>query len=149
MKTLFERLDAKWIPEPNTGCWLWMACTSRGYGKIGRTGGGAPLAAHRVMWERRRGPIPPGMYLDHTCRTRPCINPDHLRVVTPYVNTIENSRSVSALNTVKTHCPRGHPYAGYNLSVYQIKRTGRTGRYCKTCMRDRWRNRHAQIKGVL
>ena len=108
-----------------------------------------PLAAHRVMWERRRGPIPPGMYLDHTCRTRPCINPDHLRVVTPYVNTIENSRSVSALNTVKTHCPRGHPYAGYNLSVYQIKRTGRTGRYCKTCMRDRWRNRHAQIKGVL
>jgi hypothetical protein len=49
------------------------------------------------------------------CRNRACVNPNHLRQVTPKINTIENSNSIQAINSKKTHCKRGHSLTGYNL----------------------------------
>jgi HNH endonuclease len=71
-------------PEPNTGCWLWSGSRTRGeYGHMAKHG-----RAHRVVYLLLRGAIPPGLQLDHLCRVRTCVNPDHLAPVT----NAENSR---------------------------------------------------------
>jgi len=83
-RTLEERLLEKCIPEPNTGCWLWMgAITTGGYGQIRRRGvrGGSPCA-HVASWEVHNGPVPGGKYVQQSCGLRCCINPAHLRLAT-------------------------------------------------------------------
>lgn len=79
----FERL---YIPEPTTGCHLWISRLDRGnYGKFKLNG--KDVAPHRFAYEAFRGPIPPGLQLDHKCRVRCCVNPDHLEPVTQEENT--------------------------------------------------------------
>lgn len=78
--SLRERFDAKWMPEPNSGCWLWLAATKRrGYGTISLgSAGDGESAAHRVSWELYRGPIPTGLWVLHKCDVPSCVNPAHL-----------------------------------------------------------------------
>jgi hypothetical protein len=65
------------------GCWIWARALDRnGYGRHGCT------LAHRLVYERHRGPIPAGLQLDHLCRVHACVNPEHLEPVT----NAENSR---------------------------------------------------------
>ena len=62
-------------------CWLWTdPPNAQGYGAISY--GGKRRTAHRVSYEIHRGAIPDGMQIDHACREKLCVNPDHLRVVT-------------------------------------------------------------------
>lgn len=64
-----------------SGCWVWSGSPStRGYGKI--TVAGTIFYAHRFMYELHVGPIPDGLYIDHLCRNKMCVNPDHLEPVT-------------------------------------------------------------------
>lgn len=81
---LAVRLERHFIPEPNSGCWLWVgSVTGPGYGQISNPDRrGKPLLAHRVSYELHVGPIPEGFDLDHLCRVRCCINPRHLDPVT-------------------------------------------------------------------
>lgn len=73
------------------GCWQWMASKDRGgYGRIWLNQ--TSRLAHRISYEWAHGLIPEGMYLDHMCHNRACVNPDHMRVVTQKQN-MEN-RSV-------------------------------------------------------
>ena len=71
-----ERFREKYIKLSKDKCWLWTACTFRGYGRI-RDGGKFALA-HRVSWEIHKGPIPEGMGVCHKCDVPGCVNPDHL-----------------------------------------------------------------------
>ena len=77
---LAVRFEQKYITEPNTGCWIWIAALSnKGYGKIGRgmrQDGHEP--AHRISWELNYGPIPEGLHVLHKCDNPPCVNPNHL-----------------------------------------------------------------------
>jgi hypothetical protein len=63
------------------GCWLFTGWTNtKGYGMI--RDGARMRIAHRVFYERTKGPIPEGMQLDHLCRVPACVNPAHLEPVT-------------------------------------------------------------------
>lgn len=81
------------VPEPNTGCLLWLAQIDRdGYGRVWLDG--KKRGAHVVAYELAKGPIPEGLQPDHKCRVRCCVNADHMEAVTPKVNT---NRGISAL----------------------------------------------------
>jgi hypothetical protein len=125
--------------EKTSTCWLWTAGTCRGYGHFhaSRSVGGRTLRAHRVAYELLRDPIPEGMHLDHLCRVRGCVNPDHLEVVTGATNTLRGISS-PAINARKTHCRRGHEFTPENTYI------DRGSRRCKACRRliqNRWNAR--------
>lgn len=78
-----------YVVDEATGCWLWSgSISSTGYGTqyIHRSSGRHTLLAHRWMYERKVGPIPEGLDIDHLCQTKRCVNPDHLEPVLPSVN---------------------------------------------------------------
>lgn len=122
------------VAEPDThGCRLWLAgASSKGYGAFGLRGRGM-VSAHRVAYVLATGSdIPEGMVIDHLCRVRLCVNPEHLRVVTNRENLhADGSLHWAPARAQKTHCPRGHRLAGDNLSPVQLRR-GR--RQCRACM---------------
>lgn len=128
-----DRFIARSMPEPNSGCWLWMgALTSDGYGRV--LVGTRKIAAHRVAYEALVGPIPFGMTLDHRCRVRCCINPAHLEPVTNKINVLRGT-GPTAKHARATHCAKGHPFEGDNLFISQNARRCRT---CRRAMNKRW-----------
>lgn len=85
-RSLKSRFDEKWTRDPQSGCWVWNgAITIHGYGKIFVSG--KLKLAHRVAWELYIGRIPSIAVLDHKCRRKNCVNPDHLEAVTVGENT--------------------------------------------------------------
>jgi len=72
-----ERIFSKAMPEPNSGCWLWVgALSSKGYGLMRE--GRKVRTVHRMVYESTVGPIEAGMCVCHRCDTPACVNPDHL-----------------------------------------------------------------------
>lgn len=130
------RFESKVHVEPNTGCHMWIAATTgAGYGAIKIDGRMALV--HRLSYEHHVGVIPTGLQLDHLCRQRCCVNPEHLEPVTCQVNTLRGD-APSAANATKTHCPVGHEYTEENTQ------TGRGMRYCRACRRAAARARYPQ-----
>lgn len=115
------------MPVTETGCWLWLAGTnSRGYGDFYCGPDLGMQKAHRVSYEIHTGPIPDGMTIDHLCRNKICVNPDHLEAVTSSENT-RRSDNPAMQNARKTHCKAGHELSGYNLMIVQ------GWRQCRAC----------------
>lgn len=86
-KSLSERFASKWVPEPNSGCWLWNSTVNTdGYPILcsPRQQLRKPerIRAHRAAWIIYKGEIPQGMQVCHKCDTPLCVNPDHLFVGT-------------------------------------------------------------------
>ncbi|MFH9014005.1 HNH endonuclease signature motif containing protein [Streptomyces sp. NPDC017943] len=120
------------VAKRDDGCWFWTASKNTGgYGHF--MYGGQRGNAHRFAYEALVGPIPEGLVLDHLCRVRHCVNPDHLEPVTMRVNSLRGE-GPSAKNAVKTHCKQGHEFSASNTYV-----TPRGRRQCRTCQRSRQR----------
>ena len=130
-----ESIIARSIPVTESGCWLWLGSTkAKGYGNVNFNG--KAWKVHRIVYELMRGPIPTGFTIDHLCRVRCCINPDHLEPVTNKVNVLRGM-GITAVNAKKTVCPYGHPYVEENIyrNIYNE-------RECLTCKRARDIGRH-------
>lgn len=120
------------------GCWIWQGrINDQGYGDIWLPGIKRYRRAHRIVYEHRVGPIPEGLTLDHLCRVRHCVNPEHLEPVTDRVNILRGE-GPTAKNATKTHCEHGHEFTPENTYI----RPGTTWRTCIKC--DYARKRRAR-----
>lgn len=131
-----ERVFAK--VDASGDCWLWTgAQNGTGYGHM-QVERGRFRQAHLIVYETLVGLVPPGQQLDHLCRNKSCVNPDHLEPVRPSVNTarapkpVFDRRAVAKRGTDhylgrRTSCKNGHPLSGANLLVLADRRL------CRTC----------------
>ena len=134
-------------------CWLWLGTINdNGYGCFSMSVNGKRFSkrAHRVSYELIVGPVQEGLDLDHLCRVRNCVNPNHLEPVTRKVN-LRRGIGITAVRAKQDSCIHGHPLSGDNLI---IKKNG--CRQCRECSRIKdskrpsgWeRSRRARIKAA-
>lgn len=140
-----DRFRAKVSIGPD-GCLIWTAGTVGGYGSF--WSGTRTIGAHRWYFMHVNGPIPDDLVLDHLCRVRACVNPDHLRVVTRRENTLApRSQAGGAINALKAHCIRGHRLGPPNVIETPYRLHGY--RRCRACRNALSRAGHLRVrKGI-
>ena len=140
----YERVEVD-----ESGCWISTYSTgSHGYAQVGwqsRSENSRHMVlAHRAAWVHVNGQLPLGMTIDHLCKTRRCVNPDHLRILPNY----ENARRTNGNDWPLGTCANGHPN-NLRTHVGTAVKKGRRRKalYCSPCMdlyqaRSNWRTRH-------
>mgnify|MGYP000502919220 CR=1 FL=1 len=136
------------VDRSGDSCWLW-----RGY--IGENGYGhckisGRCMAHRLAYELAWGPIGDGLHIDHLCKNRRCVNPNHLEAVTPRENNLRSASPAWVTHRTGIHqseCRSGHPLSGDNLYLFPDGRRG--CRACQRANRKRWKDRAKQVMEVL
>ncbi len=122
-------LEDKIIPEPMSGCWLWLGGLRDKKDQYGCFGWeGKTWRSHRLVYTFLVAPVAAELDIDHLCRNHFCCNPDHLEPVTRKQN-IARGVGVAPNNLRKTHCPQGHPYNEENTYVWAAQR------FCRICSR--------------
>ncbi|QCX77650.1 hypothetical protein C9F11_20075 [Streptomyces sp. YIM 121038] len=107
-------------------CHLWDGSQNeKGYGTFWHD---RTVKAHRYAYEQANGPIPNGLEVDHRCRRRACVAPDHLEAVTHRTNILRSTNHVAQRAAV-THCPANHAYDQAN--TIHAKNGTRKCRACK------------------
>jgi hypothetical protein len=136
--TTADRFWAK--VDKTSSCWLWAGATERnGYGRFNVTKKNQ-IPAHRWTYEQVNGPVPEGLELDHLCRVRNCVNPDHLEAVTHREN-MRRSMSITGIRARQTHCIRGHEFDEKNTYIIPNDR----GRACRACAAEAERARRRRL----
>ena len=128
--TVQERIERS-VEKNLVDCWIWKLSHSKlGYGRINYLGKAS--YAHRVSYMIYKGPIPKGLELDHKCRNRSCVNPDHLEPITHTENVRRGARGVLNPQRKLTHCKWGHEFTESNTYWKKNKTDGKS-RMCITC----------------
>lgn len=133
---IFDRLSKHIEFEPNSGCWLWTACTDKdGYGRTAVYEGGARKTyyTHRLMYELHVGKIEDGLVCDHKCKVRSCCNPNHIEPVTAGENQRrgESGKASHKRALARNECPKGHVYAVVGVYTHSDG-----NRRCAQCARE-------------
>lgn len=148
---VMARFLKKVIPEPNSGCWLWIgSCNDDGYATFGVDG--VVVSGHVFIYTAAHGRVTKGRELDHLCRVRCCVNLLHLEAVTKSVNQKRGLAATSygaALRiaakrrraSTRTHCKYGHEFTVDN-TIY--RGFSKTCRRCLAVKCKRYRERMAQ-----
>jgi len=121
------------------GCWTWTGTKNGGYGQF--WDGFGRVYAHRWVYEFFVAPIPDGLTIDHLCRNRACVRPDHLDPVPMKVN-VHRSDAVSVQFIGITHCKHGHEFTETN--TIRVPK----GRKCRACANRRTAAYKARKKAV-
>ncbi len=120
-----ERFLQYAVRVENSECWAWSGFVApNGYAQLGQRG------AHRVAYELLVGPIPHGLQIDHLCRNRGCVNPQHMEPVTIKTNVLRGI-GITAVHAKQTHCKHGHEFTPENTR-YDAKGS----RCCRACARE-------------
>ena len=140
-KTNIQHFFNKIEMIPFHTCWEWMASKNiKGYGKF--TYKNKTHFSHRFSYELHKGPIPKGLVIDHLCRNRGCVNPNHLEAVTNKEN-IMRGNGLAVFHKNKTHCKNGHEF---NFENTQIRPNGT--RRCRLCEKLKARLKKLNSQGA-
>jgi HNH endonuclease len=132
--------------QKTENCWLWLGHISRlGYGSF-FSRQFQSSQAHRVSYQLFIGEVPKELTLDHLCRVRHCVNPDHLEPVTLRENILRGT-GPSAILARRTHCKHGHPWDESN-TIYYANPKGVPKRHCRQCIINRGRRNRAKEKAA-
>lgn len=123
-----------------SGCLIFTGTKPNGYGALSSPQGKPPSLVHRIAWEHFHGPIPDGLWVLHHCDTPACFEIDHLYLGTHQDNMNDMHARGRHYNSLKTHCPAGHPYDETNTQFqYSATSVDKKGRNCRTCNIERGR----------
>ena len=104
--------------DKTNNCWVWTGnLNDHGYGRFGINY--KRFYVHRLSYEYYKGKISSELEVDHLCKNRRCLNPDHLELVTHRENLLR-SPTIAAIETAKTHCASGHEYSKDNLYAFKV-----------------------------
>lgn len=117
--------------EKTDTCWNWLGWSKSGYGGLSKDG--KRHRAHRYIYELLVGKIPEGLEIDHLCRNKKCVNPEHLEPVTHS----ENMRRTKGFRKRKTHCVKGHEFTKENTRIVNDKKKDLYYPVCKICSKAR------------
>jgi len=129
-----ERFWAK--VQKTDGCWIWQGRLTSGTGYGAFELNGKTRGAHRVAYELVKGAVPEGLELDHLCRNRACVNPDHLEPVTRRENIRRGANMI-----LRSHCKHGHEFTPDNTHI-----NGRGHQVCRACHRLRYARTHPRLE---
>ena len=140
-RPLPDRFWAKVDKGGEGGCWLWTGYVQKnGYGKF-TVGRDKCYSAHRLSWILTHGEEAPSE-LDHLCRVRHCVNPDHLQPTTRRGNNLRAWETATnrARHFNETHCHKGHVLTEDNLYWWNGHR------YCRVCRAEYGATRRVKPK---
>lgn len=138
MTKFFEKHRERIVIQKN-GCWNWVgAKSSSGYGNVRINN--IQYRAHRVSYIDKFGPIPDNLVIDHLCKNKACVNPDHLEAVSQKINVQRYFSDIPKENK----CHRGHEITDDNSYFWKV--SGKTFRGCKPCALLRSKERYQKVK---
>lgn len=124
--TLWSRFQASVVRGPN--CWTLVDGRMQiGYRSIWNPEMRHLTYGHRASWLLHRGPLTHGLEIDHLCKNKACVNPEHLEEVSHATNSRRH------LGWTEAACSAGHAMSGDNVYLWRGKRS------CKTCNEERRR----------
>jgi HNH endonuclease len=117
-------------------CWEWIGSKDWfGYGKMIIEL--KSYYAHRISYEIFNGKIGDNLVIDHLCKNKSCLNPEHLEATSRAENT-RRGTGFAGKNRQKEFCPKGHKLDKENLNSWDLKR-GKRG--CEECRQIRQKTR--------